>query len=207
MTQLLVPRNSKIGEIYNFSLPVFVTCPCMTQFCKQYCYGTHNWYRKQWMKDKLQEKFELSSTDDFVRQISNEINIARPKVIRIHITGDFYSVGYIQKWHDIISAFPDIIFYGYTRVWRDVGLNHVIQQVMHECSNLHLRASVDFTHIERPNGWLQYSTVQGEGMHCPHDLDEVDSCEYCGQCWTTTLPSIWTSVKTKSWTNLSPYLL
>jgi hypothetical protein len=41
------------------------------------------------------------------------------RVLRIHVSGDFYSAAYVSKWHKIIAATPDVSFFAYTRSWRD----------------------------------------------------------------------------------------
>jgi hypothetical protein len=36
--------------------------------------------------------------------------------VRIHSSGDFYSIGYLRTWIEIAKKFPDVTFYGYTKM-------------------------------------------------------------------------------------------
>lgn len=43
-------------------------------------------------------------------------------VMRIHVSGDFYSAAYVRKWIKIAKASPDVQFFAYTRSWRVAGM-------------------------------------------------------------------------------------
>ena len=43
------------------------------------------------------------------------IILERPTHVRIHDSGDFYSIAYLNKWVDIAKANTDVIFYAYTK--------------------------------------------------------------------------------------------
>lgn len=60
---------------------------------------------------------ELTYRSDFSREMSKEILDVQAGVVRIHVAGDFYDVGYTSKWLEIIQACPDTQFYAYTRSW------------------------------------------------------------------------------------------
>jgi hypothetical protein len=64
------------------------------------------------------------------------------QVSRVHVGGDFYSVEYIHKWIKIVRANPDVLFYTYTRSWRDPEfLVHLSQLGMEP--NFHMWWSCD----------------------------------------------------------------
>ena len=40
---------------------------------------------------------------------------AKFKVVRIHESGDFYSIEYVEKWDNIAKQLPQVKFYAYTK--------------------------------------------------------------------------------------------
>jgi hypothetical protein len=47
----------------------------------------------------------------------NELKRKKKSVIRIHESGDFYSVAYFKKWIEIAKKLPGKTFYAYTKSW------------------------------------------------------------------------------------------
>jgi hypothetical protein len=47
----------------------------------------------------------------------NELKSRRKRVVRVHESGDFYSVEYFRKWLKIARKLPNIQFYAYTKSW------------------------------------------------------------------------------------------
>ncbi len=195
--------NAKLGAIANFSLPPGRTCPGMTEFCHRYCYGARNWYKSGRMASILRRNEVASERLDFIAKMIYEITASKSKVVRLHVTGDFYSKDYISKWIEIVCKLPSITFYGYTRSWRVDELIAPLA-VLSTLRNVSLRASVDFTMDEIvPDRWPIFSVVVGQGLHCPHDLGKLAHCIDCRKCWTTDTP-IWTTTRwSRRWTNLS----
>ena len=135
MTKLLV-RNKKIAEssndiytLYNFGIPAYksdqglVTCPMAGQ-CAKGCYaqaGAYNWSP---VKKAYEYRLLQTQKDNFAellqKELSPKIKTAKRQgkqlVIRIHDSGDFYSVKYLRKWLEIIQANPSVIFYAYTKM-------------------------------------------------------------------------------------------
>ena len=204
---LLVYGNAKLGAISNFALPAKHTCPGQNKFCDKYCYGVKNWYRAAHVKKALDDKFSATIRPDFTEAMTKEIEHGKPKVVRIHTVGDFYNEEYIRKWSIIIDSCPTTQFYGYTRAWRVPILRDRLESLILTHSNIVLRASVDFTHQDRPDGWRLFSVVDGEGIHCPHDLGKVAYCRDCGICWTEQ-QAVFIRVRwAKLWQNFSEELL
>ena len=118
-------------EIWSWSLPQVVTCPG-AKTCKQGCFGLQGNYNFPSVKSGLQNRYELSQTEDFVPTIIKQLNKLLKKgkkiAVRIHAVGDFYSVEYARKWQEIIEYFEDkgVIFYCYTKsvqIVRKTGLS------------------------------------------------------------------------------------
>jgi hypothetical protein len=135
VTKLLV-KNKKIAEsandsytLYNYGIPALksvqglVTCPMAGQ-CAKGCYAQAGAYA--WGNVQKAYEFRLlqSQQDNFVelleKELAPKIKTAKRQekqlVIRIHDSGDFYSVKYLRKWLTIIQRNPSVTFYAYTKM-------------------------------------------------------------------------------------------
>tara|TARA_R110000824_G_scaffold357640_1_gene545217 strand:- start:1504 stop:2121 length:618 start_codon:yes stop_codon:yes gene_type:complete len=124
----LLTQNSKLKKtseinkmrILNFSLPAYKTitgktvCP-FAKDCIKYCYAKKGNYTFPSVKKGLNKRYDLSKTDNFVPQMNATIILERPTHIRIHDSGDFYSIEYLLKWINIANDNKDVIFYAYTK--------------------------------------------------------------------------------------------
>lgn len=107
---------------YAFNLPAVETCPG-AGVCKEYCFALSEQKRYTGVMAYRQRSLELSKSAQFVDTINAELDVLRKFhdragtkfAIRIHASGDFYSVGYIEKWADICNSNMDIQFYCYTK--------------------------------------------------------------------------------------------
>jgi|10_taG_2_1085330.scaffolds.fasta_scaffold101099_3 hypothetical protein len=124
----LLTQNAKLKKtsvenkmrILNFSLPAYKTksgkkvCP-FAKDCVKYCYAKKGNYTFPSVKKGLNKRYELSKTDDFIPKMNATIILERPTHIRIHDSGDFYSIDYLKKWVQIAKANKEVIFYAYTK--------------------------------------------------------------------------------------------
>jgi len=104
--------------------------------------------------------------------ISTELP-AQP-LIRIHSSGDFFTPAYFAAWLMVAGAFPDVIFYAYTKAipyWLEAKKLGMIP------SNLKLNASYGgkFDALIKPNGLKSVTVVNSEdearllGLEIDHD--------------------------------------
>ena len=124
----------KRGEVVSFSLPSGWTCPaardCKARYnpvtckieesatIKYRCYGAileaiFNGYR-----NIVWENFNTIRDIKSATIIATMINQAIPvkaKLIRIHVTGDFYNEIYFKAWLKVVTMNPNRKFYGYTK--------------------------------------------------------------------------------------------
>tara|TARA_R110002167_G_scaffold9365_1_gene42766 strand:- start:2965 stop:3582 length:618 start_codon:yes stop_codon:yes gene_type:complete len=115
-------KTSEINKmrILNFSLPAYKTinnktiCP-FAKDCIKYCYAQKGNYKYPSVIKGLNNRYELSKTADFVPQMNATIILQRPTHVRIHDSGDFYSIAYLLKWVNIANTNKDVIFYAYTK--------------------------------------------------------------------------------------------
>jgi len=124
----LLTQNAKLKKtsiennmrVLNFSLPAYKTitgktvCP-FAKDCIKYCYAQKGNYRYPSVIKGLNNRYELSKTAEFVPKMNATIILERPTHVRIHDSGDFYSIAYLNKWIDIATQNNDVIFYAYTK--------------------------------------------------------------------------------------------
>lgn len=121
----LSTTNSKLAKdgVASFNLVPIETCPGAGS-CAKYCYadtGSYLRFHGTTMPPRV-SNWLASQKDDFVPKMVDMIAKAKAvkgkkaiKAIRVHDSGDFYSPQYIDKWHQIASAHPDMMFYAYTK--------------------------------------------------------------------------------------------
>jgi hypothetical protein len=127
-------KTSKLNntKIFNFSIPAYktkagkLTCP-FADSCIKYCYAQKgNYKRFPIIQELMEKKYNISKQDNFADLMTNEIIKKKAKYIRIHDSGDFYSIKYLLKWVDIANANKEVIFYAYTKsikFFKDYNIN------------------------------------------------------------------------------------
>lgn len=127
---MLMLGNTKLGRgIWTFSLPAGSSCPGKTKTCSSLCYAKKGFFVFGTVKNKLRRNLTASKRNDFVSKFNRELQEARPRIVRLHASGDVYSVEYAEKVLKIIRANPDTIFYMYTRSWRDQEIAYVLKKM------------------------------------------------------------------------------
>lgn len=120
--------NAQGIDLYNFGIPAFQsstglkTCP-NAGACAAGCYARSGTYGFSNVKSVYEQRLELTQSSDFVERIGIEIDLllqkaqknGRQLALRIHDSGDFYSPAYQSAWYHIARAFPEVIFYAYTK--------------------------------------------------------------------------------------------
>lgn len=135
--------NKKLGKkIYTWSIPAVTTCPGRSSICESVCYADSGFFSFKRIKDGLLERLKLSMSDKFVEIISDEINKVSAKVFRIHVSGDFYSCEYVDKWNEIVKKCANTKFFVFTRSWRIPEIREKLVQLSKN-SNITIWLSCD----------------------------------------------------------------
>lgn len=117
--------NAKLkrNSIVNFSLPAGTTCPGAGSCNGNFCYAqTGNYMRANVIRRQVQN-FLASQKSYFVDVMLDRIyRLQNVEYIRIHDSGDFYSLKYIAKWCEIVKQAPHIKFYAYTKSYTHFDL-------------------------------------------------------------------------------------
>lgn len=132
MKNLLGTGNSKLKQtekhfdvkILNFSIPAGndkltgkITCP-FAAGCLKFCYAKKGFYRFSNVEKALSMRYNATKESNFEELIIDQIKKIKTNkqvYIRIHDSGDFYSLGYFYKWINIALKLPNIRFYAYTK--------------------------------------------------------------------------------------------
>lgn len=185
--------NSKIGSgpgVYTYSRLPISTCPGATDWCKANCYARR-------VDGPVRALWEENSNTDSIRDFVPE----DARLVRIHVSGDFDSIEYIEDWIALTEHRSDVSFFGYTRSWRIAALAPSLIE-LRDRPNVQLFASVDpgtpeadiagllvegwrLSRIEEPtHGNVLEGAVNG--MYCPEQTGDKESCDDCGFCWRGT---------------------
>ena len=121
--KVLTNTNSKIKHsgningvrLYEFNLPAVKTCH-WADICKKYCFADKGSFLYKVVQDKYARNFELTKDLElFKKVVQYELDKKRVEYVRIHSSGDFYSLKYLKAWAYIARNNSNIVFYGYTK--------------------------------------------------------------------------------------------
>ncbi|RLJ03349.1 MAG: hypothetical protein DRP11_00970 [Candidatus Aenigmatarchaeota archaeon] len=181
MFQLLSIGNKHLGLIPHFSLPRGVTCPGMSEWCRQNCYcrrGRQVAFQR--VKDHYWRNYEVSQSDDFVELMCEDLKKV-PKFVRLHTSGDFYSAEYIRSWYEIAKKNRRITFLAYTKSWRVPELANELRELA-KLKNFVVYASTDETTGPPPEDMLEAGvkkTYKKPAKACVKRKAICSSCLYC----------------------------
>lgn len=126
----------KRSEIYGFSLPAGWTCPgadqCLARACPdtgKLTDGENCAYRcfaasmeamypatRAMVWRNLEALKTVGHTDwRAMRDLILRDLPENAKVVRIHVSGDFFNPNYLHAWIAVAELRPDVVFYGYTK--------------------------------------------------------------------------------------------
>lgn len=126
--------NAKLaGEIYTFSLPAGHACPgalhCLAKADRETgklqdgaaqtfrCFAASDESRYPSVRRSRWHNFDLlrGKTREAMAALILDSLPQDAKVIRLHVSGDFFSDTYFLAWMDVARAKPDLLFYTYTK--------------------------------------------------------------------------------------------
>jgi hypothetical protein len=192
--------ESKLGKkVFTFSLPAGYTCPgankCLTKFDRttgKIVDGAHQEFRC--FAASMESVFtgfrdNNSRNLELLKEAGNRENArtliltslpVKAQIVRIHVSGDFFSEEYLCAWIDVALARPDIQFYAYTK-----SLRFVVNHLSEIPSNLSITASEGgkWDHLIRGNGLKSSRVVMSieEASVLGLDIDHDDSHAAAGE--------------------------
>ena len=115
--------NEKLARsgIFSWGIPAYrsasgmITCPG-AKACISGCYAKNGRYVMPNVKAAQERRLALALSDNFVSVISAEIQARKVHKLRVHDSGDFFSLKYLQAWAEIAAQNPKTLFYAYTKM-------------------------------------------------------------------------------------------
>jgi hypothetical protein len=188
--------NLKIGaDVFTYSkLPGNVnSCPGSTSVCEVLCYAKR-------IRGIVRDIYEINTQ---VHPSDVPPIPAACKLLRLHVSGDFDTVQYIDAWIARLTERPDVTCWAYTRSWRVAELLPALER-LRALPNMQLFASVDYSSELPPTGWRRawiqndrdrhreninswdgenHLTIDGTMSYvCPEELGTKENCQACGYC-------------------------
>jgi hypothetical protein len=157
------PKNHKLGNIWNMSIPAVETCGGLSAACAGpdgKCYVLKIYKRRPTVLKSHQNTYvavleALDNGDSF--ELPAKIHDG--DVMRLHVAGDFFDPSYAYAWIKLMIENPNIQFFAYTRSWRMPEMVECLQELAN-LPNMTLLLSCDRdTGYPDPTLWDGYRTA------------------------------------------------
>lgn len=195
MTRNLLTFNDSLG-VHTFNIPAWSTCPGRTEFCAASCYARKGNFLYGNVIAGQHARFEDSRLPDFVERMTREIVRRGVTLLRIHSSGDFYSLTYLEAWREIARRCPGTRFFVYTRTWRIPEYRAALDAIsepnlvvwystdpsMSTETLAQLAGSPRVAYIHDPK--IGAYAEDMPAVNCKKQLDpEKKDCTNCALCW------------------------
>lgn len=168
----------KGSPIFSLTLEERATCP---RACAHWgtCYGSSMPFSRRRRHGRVLE--------DRIEWELAELQAMFPEgfVIRLHLLGDFYSVGYVRRWERWLGLFPALRVFGYsargpqTKIGAEIG--RLSKDQWHRFA---VRSSVaEPAPASAVTIWTPAAENAVEGIICPVMTGKSESCASCTLCW------------------------
>lgn len=154
-----------------FSLPACATCCPNAGKCKEGCYAKKGRMACPTAKNAYYENYDMVKDGSLWKQLDAEITILECRAerekkqlrIRVHDSGDFFSVEYTNRWMDVMRNHPNVVFYAYTKMVNMFKYDDVIDMA----NNFHYVFSYGGTEDEDIKDYDRKAIVISEDMEVP----------------------------------------
>lgn len=171
--------------LYSLTLEERATCPSDCFHWKS-CYGSPvGKAGGMYMADRFKHGRPLTI------KLSQELEALNKKhkkgfLIRLHVLGDFYSVGYVKYWASKLKRYPRLHVFGYS-----ARLKGKIHEELQRTRRLYqdrwmVRYSTNESY-RKESPYKMYAVreeFKGTNIVCPSQEGKVDACLDCALCWS-----------------------
>jgi len=176
---LFSSNNSKLGAVYSFSLPLSTCHPKHSKGCSKYCYAKHLFRLYPNYRIKMDKNLAASRQAGFVEACKKELKNGT-KFVRLHVSGDFYSQEYLDKWVQIAEACPTHTFYTYTRNL-DLDYSKRPGNLLIYLSDVDRNLQAEYPRFDGVTT-ISFDKKVPKGFQlCQHQVDG-SQCAQCGKC-------------------------
>lgn len=125
-------------------------CPFASKVCSSNCYAMTGQFT--FHDERYAENYEFTFQPEFVETMASEIvqfaeNHPDEQVsVALHEKGEFYSVEYLNKWEEVISATRDLTnlnYFIYTRAWRSEPFRTALEELAGNHNKVRINLSTD----------------------------------------------------------------
>ena len=95
------------------------------------------------------DNYVFSLGDQFVPWMIKALKDNYVRIMRVHVSGDFYHLDYVRKWLDIVRQSRNQQFFAYTRSWREEPMLQELVKLSRE-DNFELWWSMDLETGQAP---------------------------------------------------------
>jgi hypothetical protein len=102
-------------------------------------------------------------------------------MIRLHILGDFYSIGYVALWERALAAFPALHVFGFTA--RDREADPIGEAVERLAAADWSRFAIRFSGAAGRRRASRIGVGDPDAITCPAQTGKTECCATCALCW------------------------
>lgn len=173
-----VTKGARRGwPIFTLTLEERATCP-RTCLAWSFCYGNSMQAAERIVAGAELERALWQELGELQRQHSAGF------MVRLHVLGDFYSLGYVRLWKRALSAFPALHVFGFTA--RDPRQDEIGIVLRRMASADWRRFAVRFSGM--PGTMLGSQLMPDhhvKAIQCPAQTGAADCCASCALCWNS----------------------
>lgn len=162
--------------IYTLTLTERATCP---RDCPLYlgCYGNRSPWSIRWPAD--------AETENRIEAELADLQHTYPGgfLVRLHVLGDFYSTGYVARWHTWMLRFPALHVFGFTARHGDDIADALVRMELVFGRRWVVRSS-EGRQPGLPISRVVSDPAATEGIHCPAQQHKTAACATCALCWS-----------------------
>lgn len=187
--------NGKLGDrvvkgrwkglpIYALTLTERETCPATCHHWED-CFGNHMPFAHRWRAGSALERAVEAEVAAALQRHPEGI------VVRLHVLGDFYSVGYVRMWQRLLERHRRLRIFGYTARPPRGTIGREVVKLNRAWTRCVIRFSVkdagpDRTRTRR---WAVGEDAEAsDAFGCPEQTGQAEDCARCAACWQSLRP-------------------
>lgn len=222
------PETGEKFRYAQFNTRAIDDCPFRSEGCEAVCYATKGNHQFPSVKESRSRSYETSKRNDFPAlmeyTVRYHLNTKRYKgtvmIIRIHESGDFYSLQYLERWIQIWKDLEDepVLFVFYTKSFQFFLMlteeeKDIIRNMM-KTGKLAMNLSIDDTttkeqiiaYLEMIKQFPLANTYRvTEKVSATDDKCDCSNCAKCGACNTARGKEKVVEIHSASNTDLEAY--
>ena len=163
--------------IFTLTLEERATCPATCHHWRDFIGNNMPFARRV----RIYRLFVVRLATELARK--NKLN-PRGFAVRLHVLGDFYSVGYVEQWGRWLDIFPALHVFGFTAWQPGSEIGDAVRALTEaRWDRFAVRLSSVTPGRDRANTAPSDDAARGLGIICPAQQNKTDCCGTCGLCW------------------------